>query len=32
MLEMCRELGFQIAPDPQDPKTLRVRLPLDAKT
>jgi acetyltransferase len=32
MLEMCRELGFQIAPDPHDTKTSRVCLTLDAKT
>ena len=28
MLEMCRELGFQVASDPQEPSSLIVRLPL----
>jgi acetyltransferase len=28
MLEMCRELGFQIAYDPQEPSTVIVSLPL----
>lgn len=28
MLQMCRELGFAIAPDPADPAVMRVRKPL----
>jgi len=28
MLEMCRELGFEIVPDPQDASAVLVRLPL----
>ncbi|HXW39756.1 MAG TPA: GNAT family N-acetyltransferase, partial [Xanthobacteraceae bacterium] len=28
MLEMCRQLGFQIASDPQDPSIVIVNLPL----
>jgi acetyltransferase len=29
MLEMCRELGFSIAPDPTDPAVVSVRKPLN---
>jgi hypothetical protein len=28
MLEMCRTLGFAIAPDPDDEAVLRVRKPI----
>jgi acetyltransferase len=30
MLAMCRELGFAISSDPQEPDTCRVKLPLGA--
>jgi acetyltransferase len=30
MLKMCRELGFSISPDPNDPDTCVVKLCIDA--
>jgi hypothetical protein len=32
MLAMCRQLGFDIAPDPRDPDTYIVRLPIEIGT